>query len=491
MARKARTRSLARIIDTDGIGMTNRRYRPDRWPNRTPHPILQPVAWSALLAAAAAIAFAAPAYAEPPLPSTVPDSGARPVPAGTLQLPGTPAPGAPRIPAPAPPATNGSLAATIYAKEIEVANLGDQLLRLRQDRVSARAAFDSADLALRTARDELARAEEIAERAVADALKDAAALPPGAFGSALHGLDELNRVQRGMQTGADTDGAAHAVARARTAEQTAYEAYVATQTRLQTVESNLTALEAKLQQAEKSLLELKRKNAARLAEIEREREAADQRAGSQYLSNSSVAGLAAHPKALAAVRYALAQLGDPYEWAAEGPNRFDCSGLMWAAYRSAGYYDLPRVSRDQYYATRGRTVSRYALLPGDLLFFASGSSWTSIHHVGMYLGGGKMVHAPTTGDVVKVSPVWWSRFYAATRVIDAVPAATTPPAATPPAATPPKTTPPKTTPAEPTEPSPPAPEPTPTPTPTPTPSPSPSGPDPVGPAPTDWARTTG
>ncbi len=101
-----------------------------------------------------------------------------------------------------------------------------------------------------------------------------------------------------------------------------------------------------------------------------------------------LAGGEAHPRALAAVRYALAQLGDPYVWAAEGPNAFDCSGLMWAAYRSAGadYFGLPRVSRDQYYATRHRTVAPSALLPGDLLFFASSSCWTTIHHVGMYIG---------------------------------------------------------------------------------------------------------
>ena len=135
-----------------------------------------------------------------------------------------------------------------------------------------------------------------------------------------------------------------------------------------------------------------------------------------------LAGGEAHPRALAAVRYALAQLGDPYVWAAEGPNAFDCSGLMWAAYRTAGadYFGLPRVARDQYYATRHRTVAPSALLPGDLIFFASSSSWTSVHHVGMYIGEGKMVHAPTFGDVVRIAPVDTSRIYAATRIFGAV-----------------------------------------------------------------------
>ena len=100
-------------------------------------------------------------------------------------------------------------------------------------------------------------------------------------------------------------------------------------------------------------------------------------------------------------------------------------------------------------------MPRSALLPGDLIFFASGSSWQSVHHVGMYLGGGKMVHAPTTGDVVKVSTVWWSRFYAATRVYGAVPSLADHPADDPAAEaagrpTKPPTTPPATD--EPTKP---------------------------------------
>jgi peptidoglycan DL-endopeptidase CwlO len=455
------------------------------------------MAWSALLAATAAAAFATPAYADPALPDAVPDTGARPVPAGAFQLPqATTSPGTGVTP-PVPPSATGPLAAAIYAKEVEVATLGDQLLQLRQTQAAARAELDAADLRLRAARDQLARAQQLAEAAAADALKDAAGLPPGAFGSDLHGLGAFSRLQRGTQTGADTDAAAREVTQARAAEQTAYESYVAAEARLRTADADFATLEGKYKQAEASLLKIKRDNAAQLAVIEREREALDQRLGAQFLGSSSVAGLAAHPRALAAVRYALAQLGDPYLWAAEGPDRFDCSGLMWAAYRSKGadYYDLPRVSRDQYYATRARSVSRTALLPGDLLFFASGTSWTTIHHVDMYIGNGKMVHAPTTGDVVKVSPVWWSRFYAATRVIGAVPAPVAPPVTPPPAVSPPPSTPPPATNPRPTTP-PPTTEPPPTPTsPSPTPtSPSPTQPtDPTEPPPaepTDSAEPT-
>jgi cell wall-associated NlpC family hydrolase len=119
--------------------------------------------------------------------------------------------------------------------------------------------------------------------------------------------------------------------------------------------------------------------------------------------------------ALAAVRIALAQLGKPYVFGAEGPGAFDCSGLVQYAYGHAGIA-VPRTARPQYRASR--PVAPADLLPGDLLFFATDkSNWDTIHHVGIYLGGGRMVHAPTTGDVVRVAPVWWAEYFGAGRVV--------------------------------------------------------------------------
>jgi hypothetical protein len=201
-------------------------------------------------------------------------------------------------------------------------------------------------------------------------------------------------------------------------------------------------------------------------------EEAEQRNGADYLNGGTVAGMTAHPKALDAVRFALGELGKPYVWGDEGPDSYDCSGLMWAAYRSTGK-TLNRVAKDQYYGTRNRPVSRYALLPGDLLFFSETSNWQDIHHVGMYIGGGKMVQAPTTGDVVKISTVWWSRFFAATRVYGEVPAPTRTPILTPTPSRTPSPSPTRTT----------APAPT-TSKPTPTASSPTTGPDPTEPAPT-------
>jgi cell wall-associated NlpC family hydrolase len=153
--------------------------------------------------------------------------------------------------------------------------------------------------------------------------------------------------------------------------------------------------------------------------------------------------LQAGPVARAAVRWALAQLGDPYRWGASGPNAFDCSGLTSSAYAAAGA-GIPRVSRDQWNA--GPHVDVPNLLPGDLVFYASDTrNPGTIHHVGMYIGNGLMVHAPHTGDVVRVASIWRVGYIGATRVIPGVPRPGAPP---PPPTAPPSTTP--TPPAPPT-----------------------------------------
>ncbi|MET8977772.1 NlpC/P60 family protein [Streptomyces sp. NPDC004539] len=113
-------------------------------------------------------------------------------------------------------------------------------------------------------------------------------------------------------------------------------------------------------------------------------------------------------RAGAAVAYAYSKLGSPYVWGATGPDAFDCSGLIQAAYRSAGL-SLPRTTYAQIGA--GRRVSRSELLPGDLVFFYSG-----ISHVGLYIGGGKMIHAPNPSAPVRIAPIDEMPFAGATRV---------------------------------------------------------------------------
>lgn len=107
--------------------------------------------------------------------------------------------------------------------------------------------------------------------------------------------------------------------------------------------------------------------------------------------------------AQAVVQAALSQVGKPYRWGASGPSSYDCSGLMLWAWSHSGV-SLPHSSRAQYAATR--RVPRDQWLAGDLLFFGS-----PIHHVGMYIGNGKMVAAPHSGAVVRVSSASSRRDY--------------------------------------------------------------------------------
>ena len=106
---------------------------------------------------------------------------------------------------------------------------------------------------------------------------------------------------------------------------------------------------------------------------------------------------------------AIAQryLGAPYVWGASGPNTFDCSGFTMFVYRQVGV-SLPHSSRAQ--INCGARVSRADLQPGDLVFYGS-----PIHHVGLYVGGGMMINAPQTGDVVKYSPAFTSSYAGACR----------------------------------------------------------------------------
>ncbi len=464
----------------------SRRARRQRRGGPVISPVLRPKLWSALLGVVAAAAIATPSWADP-LPDAVPDTGLRP-PQVALQIPGLPGQTPGRL-GTTPGVTNpadGPLIAQINQADALVAQLGETLQRLRgeRDAVQAQLALDAA--ALQQARDALAQAQEKAKNAAADAVKADAALPPGEFGSDLRNLAALQRITRGDKAEGATTAVDGEVARATAAERMAQEAYAATERRATEKVAEYAKAEADLHRQEAALLKLRKDNAAQLLEIERRQDAAEQQLGSSYVGNQSVSGLVAHPTALVAVRYALAQLGDPYLWAAEGPNRFDCSGLMLASYQAAGYQGLPRVSRDQYYATRSRSVDPNALLPGDLLFFASDSGWTSIHHVAMYIGNGKMVEAPRTGDVVKISVVRWSRLFAATRVVGAVPAPVTP-APTPSPSKTPKPTPKPTSPSpEPTSPSPsPSDSPSPSPSPSDSPSPSPSDATSSGPSPTN------
>ncbi|WP_084517111.1 C40 family peptidase [Microtetraspora niveoalba] len=123
------------------------------------------------------------------------------------------------------------------------------------------------------------------------------------------------------------------------------------------------------------------------------------RLGAFNAGNPNSAGVAysgpASGNALAALQFAYRQIGKPYRYGGTGPSGWDCSGLVQAAW-SAGGVSLPRTSYEQWAWGASRRVSLSELQAGDLLWHAG------YGHVGIYAGDGKVVHAPQTGDVVKV-----------------------------------------------------------------------------------------
>ena len=115
---------------------------------------------------------------------------------------------------------------------------------------------------------------------------------------------------------------------------------------------------------------------------------------------SSVSGIA--------VNAASGQLGVPYKFAAESPGvAFDCSGLTKYAWGKAGVY-LPHQSASQYASTPH--VPKDQVQPGDLIFY-----YSPIGHVGIYIGGGSMIHAPSPGKVVTVATVYWNKVVGVSR----------------------------------------------------------------------------
>ncbi|MEU9112605.1 C40 family peptidase [Streptomyces sp. NPDC048483] len=124
-------------------------------------------------------------------------------------------------------------------------------------------------------------------------------------------------------------------------------------------------------------------------------------------TDGSAAAPAPNSRAAQAVSFAHAALGKPYVWGATGPAAYDCSGLTQAAWKSSGV-SLPRTTYTQ--IGSGTRIDRSQLAPGDLVFFYSG-----ISHVGLYIGDGKMIHAPHPGAPVRIAPIDEMPFAAATR----------------------------------------------------------------------------
>lgn len=156
----------------------------------------------------------------------------------------------------------------------------------------------------------------------------------------------------------------------------------------------------------------KEEEAKAAAEIQKQTQAQTQTQESSSIakasgekSNSSVSAPSAG-NAQGILNEAYKHLGAPYTWGATGPDTFDCSGFTQYVYEHAAGIDISRTTYTQ--INEGQPVSEDQLKPGDLVFPHAG-------HVGIYVGNGQMIHAPQTGDVVKVGPVY--NFYAARRIL--------------------------------------------------------------------------
>ncbi|WP_308121212.1 C40 family peptidase [Paractinoplanes bogorensis] len=432
--------------------------------------------FSAVAATIAALFQPVPAFADPAAAPqdtfsvAVPDVGSRPMPLGTLAMPGQ------KAATPTPTTSLTGVATSPVLQQIEkgrneISTLGDELIQLGQDRDLARDQQTAAKLKYEQATEALRQAQTAAAEAAAQSVVDAAAAPPGGLGG-LSDLGDLARLQRG-------DGTQQAVARqiqlAQINSQLALDEQALSTDRYNQSATKYNQLNSKLSTKQAAQQRLELAHTDEIAAAEASQAGVDSALGAGFLAGAE-AGRGADARAINALKYALAQRGDPYVWSEEGPDEYDCSGLMYAAYRSVGF-PLTRVSRDQYWQTRNKVVSRYSLLPGDLLFFSYTNSWKGIHHVAMYAGNGMMVEAPRTGLNVRLTPVRWSRLFQATRIFGSIegvvpgpelgqpdpdptggnpaqptlptrpttPPATTKPPTTPPATTKPPTTPPATT----------------------------------------------
>lgn len=174
---------------------------------------------------------------------------------------------------------------------------------------------------------------------------------------------------------------------------------------LAAVEKQRKALAAEKVEVERNLREA-RSVLNRLEEKDRERM---QRASRSGDSRALLEALPAPDtkRAAIAIQFALKQIGDRYVWGASGPDGWDCSGLTSTAWGKAGV-SLPHSSSQQF--SSGKQIPRSELAPGDLVYF-----YSPISHVGLYLGNGKMVHAPNPSRSVEISPISQMPYAGATR----------------------------------------------------------------------------
>ncbi|GAB3867497.1 NlpC/P60 family protein [Dactylosporangium cerinum] len=370
-----------------------------------------------------------PAYADPG--GAIPDTGSRPIASGTLLMPGQGGTAAPAVVGGSTATLRGPLATQLASLEVTVSTLGQKRLQAQINLETAQAAASDAQDKLRAATAQVAELRSRADSAAAEAYKRATGLGP--LDGYAHDLHQFGLLAPGLgqQPGSQQD--ARDLLRAEQEEAAAKQQYELAQSTYLTAQGTFTPIDAEFKVQDAAFQKLKADNEQAVLQIAAQEAAAEQSRGT--VSNVPVDGMVANPKAVQALNFAMSKIGSWYVWGDEGPNTFDCSGLAYWSYGQLGVR-VPRVANDMYHGTPAIQATKLRLgdqlLPGDLIFFASDSSdWRSIYHMGIYLGGGQMVHAPTTGEKVKTGQVKWSRFFGATRIFPAVkaPNSTTTPSA--------------------------------------------------------------
>jgi cell wall-associated NlpC family hydrolase len=176
------------------------------------------------------------------------------------------------------------------------------------------------------------------------------------------------------------------------------------------IQSQLGQRRALLSSIHSEIATLQAQERARQAALERQAQAAAQQptTSATIVQNVGGGGIAPPPSHGGVVGIAEQYLGVPYVWGGASPSGFDCSGFTMYVYAQVGV-SLPHNAAAQY--GYGSPVSRGSLAPGDLVFF------DGLGHVGLYIGGNAFIHAPHTGDVVKISSLtgWYADTYVGAR----------------------------------------------------------------------------
>nr|WP_208630126.1 C40 family peptidase [Amycolatopsis kentuckyensis] len=314
-------------------------------------------------------------------------------------------------PVPAPQAPPGSSDALAKYRELaaEAEKLNEDLLKAQADLTTRQGELDKADNDVTAAKDQGAKA-------VADQRKYQTEVDKFAGASFTSGvqLNKLSALLSGTSTQdfLDRSSALEVLATGKNAALDNLTGAVRQATDATTKASDAAKRAQQARDAAAQLTEdIKARQKSLDGQIEQVKAANRNLSAADKAAQRDTGGTAPDVKAptaaaQTAVDAALSRLGKPYVWGATGPDSFDCSGLLLWAYRKAGI-TLPRNSAAQ--AQYGTSIPRDQLQPGDLVAY-----YSPVSHIGMYLGDGKMVHAPTSGDVVKISPLQ-SQYAGATR----------------------------------------------------------------------------